>query len=231
MNYKQSLLLVAFMLCFVTTSFSQHRNYHITNGFSIFGGMTQFDIATDNFTTSKEWGFLGGMWATVDIPHRWYNVSFGMQLSESKLGILARPYRASEPSLEMESFVNYKMFAAQIALLGHIKLGTPDVTIDLGPMFQYNSDLEMKDKSQGEYKISNYDGLNASEIASISNFNLNGVVGITAGYKYVKLRAQYIYGATNILKRLNGKVLNTEGGKSTFKGNQTMLVLGLNVSF
>lgn len=227
MNFKQSFLLVACLLCFVTLSFSQHRNYHITNGFSIFGGMTQFDIDSDNFTTSKEWGFLGSMWATVDIPHRWYNVSFGMQLSESKLGIAAREI----PAVGEESFVDYKMFAAQIALLGHIKLGTPDVTLDLGPMFQYNSDLEMKDKSQEEYKISTYDGLNASKIEDISNFNLNGVAGITAGYKYVKLRAQYIYGATNILKALNGKGLETEGGKSTFKGNQTMLVLGLNVSF
>ncbi|MBD0823330.1 hypothetical protein [Aestuariibaculum marinum] len=227
MNFKQSLLLVAFMLCFVTKSFSQHRNYRITNGFSIFGGMTQLDITTDNFTTSKEWGFLGGMWATVDIPHRWYNVSFGMQLSESKMGISAREIQ----TVSEETFVDYKMFVAQIALLGHIKLGTPDVTIDLGPMFQYNSDLEMKNKDYESYYVNNYINLQASEIGSISNFNLNGVAGITAGYKYVKLRAQYIYGATNILKRLNSKDLNTEGGKSTFKGNQTMLVLGLNVSF
>ncbi|WMI66662.1 hypothetical protein RBH94_05730 [Aestuariibaculum sp. YM273] len=227
MNFKQSLLLVAFMLCFVTKSFSQHRNYRITNGFSIFGGMTQLDITTDNFTTSKEWGFLGGMWATVDIPHRWYNVSFGMQLSESKIGISAREIQ----TVAEENYVNYKLFAAQIALLGHIKLGTPDVTIDLGPMFQYNSDLEMKNKDYESYYVNNYINLQASQIGSISNFNLNGVAGITAGYKYVKLRAQYIYGATNILKRLNSKDLNTEGGKSTFKGNQTMLVLGLNVSF
>ncbi|MCR8667237.1 hypothetical protein NO995_06060 [Aestuariibaculum sp. M13] len=227
MNFKQSFLLVAFVLCFVTTSFSQHRNYRITNGFSIFGGMTQLDIASYNFTTSKEWGGLGGMWATVDIPHRWYNVSFGMQLSESKLGISARELQGTPE----DAFVDYKMFAAQIALLGHIKLGTPDVTIDLGPMFQYNSDLEMKDKAYESYYINNYNNIQASEIGSISNFNLNGVAGITAGYKYVKLRAQYIYGATNILKRLNSKDLDTTGGKSTFKGNQTMLVLGLNVSF
>ncbi|MBD0831245.1 hypothetical protein [Aestuariibaculum sediminum] len=227
MNFKPFFLLVAIVLCFVTKSFSQHRNYQITNGFSIFGAMTQFDIATDNFTTSKEWGFLGGMWATVDIPHRWYNVSFGMQLSESNIGVSSRPEIISNE----QEFVEYKMFAAQIALLGHIKLGTPHVTLDFGPMLQYNSDLELKDKAYEDYYVNNYNLLQAADITSITRFNINGVAGITAGYKYVKLRAQYLYGATNMLKKLNSKNLNTDGGKSTFKGHQNMLVLGLNVSF
>ena len=28
-------------------------------------------------------GWIGGMSATVGLPHKWYNVSYGMQLSEN----------------------------------------------------------------------------------------------------------------------------------------------------
>ena len=53
MKKIQLCLLVATMLCFVTKSFSQRKNYDIKNGFGIFGGLTQFDIITDNFETTK----------------------------------------------------------------------------------------------------------------------------------------------------------------------------------
>src|SRR5690606_14185782 len=83
MKYKSLTLLVAVLLCFVTKSFSQRGNYRITNGIGIFGGITKFDIATDNFVTQQGNGFLGGFSATVDIPFKWYNISYDIQLSEN----------------------------------------------------------------------------------------------------------------------------------------------------
>jgi hypothetical protein len=70
MQYKCPLLLVAISLCFVTKSFSQHGNYRISNGIGIFGGMTKFNIATDNFTTTQSNGCIGGLTATVDVPFK-----------------------------------------------------------------------------------------------------------------------------------------------------------------
>lgn len=227
MKDKHAFLLVAFTLCFVTNSFSQIRSYDIKNGFSVFGAITKFDIATDNFRTSQGNGFLGGLSATVDIPHRWYNMSFGMQLSENNIGISARPTIISTT----EEFVEYKIFAAQVALMGHIKLIGTYLTIDVGPMLQYNSKLEIKDKNQEGYYITNFDDLTAAAITDISQFNINGAIGATAGYKFIKLKAQYIYGATNILKKLNDQNLDTSGNDKSFKGNQTMLVFGVLFSF
>ena len=227
MKFKYSFLLVAILTCFVTKSFAQRGNYHITNGIGVFGGITKFDIKTDNFITSQGSGFLGSMSATVDIPHRWYNISFGMQLSESSIGISAR----ETALIANETFIDYKLFAAQIGLLGHIKVGSPYFTIDLGPMLQYNSKLELKDKEFENYYINNYDNLIASDISSISQFNINGLVGATVGFDFIKLRAQYIYGFTNIFKKLNTQNLDASGGNSSFKGNQNMLVLGAMISF
>lgn len=227
MKNNRIFLLVAITLCFVTKSFSQRDEYDIVNGFGIFGGITKVNLTTDNFITTQGDGFIGGMSATVDIPHRWYNMSFGMQLSESTISILGRPTISSSTN----EFVDYKLFAAQVALMGHIKLAASYITLDVGPMLQYNSRLEIEDKNQEGYFINNYNNLTAEDISNISQFNLNGAVGITAGFKFLKLRAHYIYSATNTLKKLESESIDTSGGDSRFKGNLSMLVFGAMISF
>ena len=227
MKYNRLFLLVALMLCFVTKSFSQKGNFRISNGIGIIGGITQFDIDTDNFNTKSSNGFIGGLMATVDIPLRWYNVSFSMQLSENAIEISGRPDLIST----QEAFVEYKMFAAQVAMLLHVKVIPNHFSIDFGPMLQYNGRLEFKDKNQEGYYINNYTNLSAQDITNISQFNFNGALGASLGIKNFKLKAQYVYGLTNILKKLEGQDIDTVGGDSRFKGNQTMLVLGAVLSF
>jgi hypothetical protein len=227
MKYNRLFLLVALMLCFVTKSFSQKGNFRISNGIGITGGITQFDIDTDNFNTKSSNGFIGGLMATVDIPLRWYNVSFSMQLSENAIEISGRPDLIST----QEAFVEYKMFAAQVAMLLHVKVIPNHFSIDFGPMLQYNGRLEFKDKNQEGYYINNYTNLSAQDITNISQFNFNGALGASLGIKNFKMKAQYVYGLTNILKKLEGQDIDTVGGDSRFKGNQTMLVLGAVLSF
>lgn len=227
MKKTQLYLLVAFSMCFVTKSFTQKGEYDIVNGIGIFGGITKVNLATDNFTTTEGDGFIGGFSATVEIPHRWYNMSYGLHLSESTISILGRPTALSTTN----EFIDYKIFAAQLALMAHIKLAGSYVTLDLGPMLQYNSRLEFKDNTQEGYYINNYVNLLATDISNISQFNLNGAVGITAGFKFLKLRAHYIYGATNLLKKLESEDIDTSGGDSRFKGNMSMLLFGAMVSF
>lgn len=229
MKYNAIYLLVVILLCFVTKSFSQRGNYDIVNGIGIFGGITQVDINTDNFITTNSNGFIGGLSATVDIPHRFYNMSYGMHISENNVQISARPSMLgnSDPN----TFIEYKLFAAQVALMGHIKLAGSYVTLDLGPMLQYNSRLELNDSSKEGYFINNYSNLRATDIADVSKFNLNGAAGITAGFKFIKLRAHYIYGFTNMLKKLEDQSLDTSGGDARFKGNMSMLVFGAMISF
>lgn len=227
MKKIQVYLLVALLFCFVTESFSQKGRYPITNGIGITGGITQFDIVTDNFTTKSSNGFIGGLSATVDIPVRWYNISFGMQLSENNIEILGRPALISTE----EEFIKYKMFVAQVAMLLHVKVIENHFTVDVGPMLQYNGKLEFRDEAQEGYYINNYTNLTAEDITTISQFNLNGAVGASLGFKNFKLKAQYIYGFTNILNKLENEDLDTSGGDARFKGNQSMLVFGAMISF
>ena len=196
MKKTQFILLVAFAIGFVTLGFAQRRPHGVVpikNGFGIEGGITEFDIITDNFVTEKGDGWLFGASATVDIPHKWYNMSYIIQLSENTIGVSAK-----NPSdfVNTNEFVDYKLFTAQIALKAHVKIIKTFLTLDIGPMIQYNSELELKDDKQKDYIITNYDDLIAEDISKISQINFNGTVGVSAGYSLFRLKAQYIYGFT-----------------------------------
>ena len=108
----------------------------------MFGGVTQLDIITDNFKTTKGGGWIGGMSAIVELPHKWYNASYGMQLSENTIGISGRTSITDVTPQELD----YKIFTAQLAFRWHLKLLGSYLTLDFGPMLQYNSDLKLIDE-------------------------------------------------------------------------------------
>lgn len=218
---RHCILLVLVTIGFVTVSFAQHQRYAIRNGIGLFGGLTQFDINTDNFKTESSQGWIAGLAATVDLPHKWYTVSYNIQLSQNNLDVYAYLPGGLETSIEP---IEYKIFTTQAAFLFHLKLLQDYITIDLGPMLQYNSEMELKNDSDQDKILSTYNNLTADDISNITKFNVNGAVGITAGFKGFKLRGQYIHGFTNILNKLNKDNLDTSGsGGSKFKGNQSML--------
>nr|WP_321221319.1 outer membrane beta-barrel protein [uncultured Psychroserpens sp.] len=227
MQKKQFILLVVFCIGFVTISIAQHTRYAIKNGIGAIGGLTQYDIKTDNFTTKSGDGFIGGMVATVDIPHKWYAVSYGFQYAQNSLEITGRP---SLTTITQEP-IEYELKTVQVAFMVHAKIISDNITFDFGPQLQYNTSLELKDDSQNNFIIDGYDALFAQDITDISQFNVNGVVGVSAGITNFRLRATYSYGFTNILGKLNDQNLTTTPSSEKFKGNQSMLSFGLMITF
>lgn len=227
MQKKQFILLVVFCIAFVTLSTAQHKRYTIKNGIGLVLGLTQYDITTDNFNTKSGSGFLGGMIATVDIPHKWFTVSYGLQLSQNSIEIEGRT-TATSKDVEM---LEYDLMAIQMAFMLHVKLLSDNITLDVGPQLQYNGQLDLKSKSQEEFFINGYDSLLAEDISDISPFNVNGVVGASAGIANFKLRATYSYGFTNIFRKLNDEDLTTTPSSKKFEGKQTMLALALMITF
>ncbi|WP_435413781.1 outer membrane beta-barrel protein [Psychroserpens mesophilus] len=217
-------LLVAFLLLFVTNIFAQRPNYDIKNYIGIYGGITQFDIVTDNFSTEKQNGFIAGLTAIVDIEHKWYDLSYGIQFTQNNLGIEGRSNTTGETKM-----LNYKVSAAQLAVLLHAKIVRQNLTLDFGPVFQANGFLELNDDTFDDYFINGFDDneLTAKGIRDISKFNVNGAIGVTAGFKHFRIRAQYQYGFTNMLNKLND--LEVEDTK--FKGNHSQLNLTALVLF
>ena len=224
MNMKnlQLTLLVAFMVTFVTKNFAQPKHYDIKNGIGLEGGITQFDIFTDNFETTRGQGWIGSLSTTVDLPHKWYNLSYSVQLSENNFGILGR---ASNSDITPVA-IDFKVLTAQIALLWHVRIAKGHFTIDFGPMAQFNSKLEFIDDDQQGFLINGYDEIVATDITEISNIGLDGTVGATLGFSHFKLQAQYIYGLSNILSKLNSnEKLSALENENKFKGNMSMIAL------
>lgn len=211
MKNKQLTLLVALSMLFVTVLQAQPKNYDIKNGIGIGGGVSLFNIKTDNFITTRGNGFVVSLAAHVDIPNRWYNVSYGMQISENTLEISGRMTDLIAGNEQIE----YKLMSAQLGFLFHGKIIGNNFTIDAGPQLQYNGDLEFKNSQQESYYINGYDGLAASEITEMSKFNVNGAIGATVGFGPLRLRAQYIYGFLNMFEKLNDKLEQD----TNFKGN------------
>jgi hypothetical protein len=90
MKNKQLTLLVVISILFVTITQAQHKSFDIRNGFGIGGGVSMFNVKTDNFITTQGKGFVVSLAAAVDIPNRWYTVSYGMQISENTFKISGR---------------------------------------------------------------------------------------------------------------------------------------------
>lgn len=226
LNLKSFFLSIAMCFSLIFMGFAQPKNYKIVNGIGISGGITQYDILTDNFATKQDMGWMVGASATVDLPNKWYNMGYTIQLAENHLGIAAKPLVNST-----ENFIDYKVFTAQIALLMHVKLIGSFLTVDVGPMLQYNGQLELNYKKQENYGIANYTNLLAKDIKEISQFNVNGAIGLSAGFSHFRLKAQYIYGFLNTLDKLNDNNLDQTGNPNKFKGNQSMLAFTAMISF
>ncbi len=221
MKNLQLILLVVFTSTFVTKNFAQPKSYAIKNSIGIEGGITKFNIITNNFKTSQGDGWVGSLSATVNLPHKWYNLSYSIQLSESNFGISGRASNINTEQVDIE----HKVLAAQIALLWHAKIVKSYFTIDYGPMIQYNSKLELINEAYTNFLVNGYEQLEVKDISEVSNFGINGVVGATLGISRFKVQGQYIYGINNILNKLNSnKSLNLSGNENKFKGNTSMLV-------
>lgn len=221
-------LLVFIFVFFVTKSFSQQpAHYNIYSGFGIGGGATQLNIFTDNFNITPQVGWLFKASTTVEIPHKWYNVSYGMQIFQNKLDIEGRLSNLNTKPLA----INYKLTGAQLAFLWHAKLIESYVTFDFGPMLQYNGVLELEDKDQESYLVSNFTKVTAKDIKNISNLQVIPAVGITAGISYFKFTAQYLFSISNMLGKLNKKDLDLDGNEVDFKGHQGMIALSAMFTF
>ena len=216
---KQLTLLVAICLLFVTNTFSQRPNYSIQNSLGPFGGITQADIKTDNFITKEGEGWTAGLTAIVNVEHKWYDVSYGIQFTENTIALEGRPTIAGEAEM-----IDFKISAAQLGFLMHAKIIAQNLTIDFGPMIQANGFFDPTEDEKKEYYLSGYDALQAKDIRDISKFNINGAIGATAGLKNFRLRAQYQYGFTNVFGKLNNQDLAIAPATEKFKGNQSTLL-------
>jgi hypothetical protein len=190
------------------TVFAQY-DYRDSNRIGIFFGINQFTLNTDNFQTKPETGWNAGLSMRGNFYNNW-DMVYAMQFSENNFSVTTNSGFITEDT-------NYKLASAQISLMLSYKIVENHLSLEFGPLVQVNGKLKV-DQDQENNTISENPLLKAKDIVDISKFNFYPVIGITTGFRHVRLNISYQYGINNMLGNLNSQNLGLN-----FKGNPGIL--------
>jgi hypothetical protein len=216
MNFKQ-LFFVSFCLLFFQQTFSQ-RNYNDYNFLGIQGGITLFDIQTDDLVTQQQTGFTAGF-TTRGAFRNDFDLIYGLNFQSSSVGVEGSNFLGTDTQN-----ISYTIQGAQINFLGSYNIVVKHLSVEFGPIFDVNGKMKLDNDKYEDYILSGYSTITAKDIQEISRFNVRLAGGLTAGLEHFRISAQYQYGVTNMLGKLNDRGLENKD----FKGNSsTIVVMGV----
>jgi hypothetical protein len=202
-----SLLLVIISISIGYSQFAQKDGNRIGVSF----GVSQATLTTNNFNTKPDIGYSGGLSVRGNYYNNW-SMIYGMQFFIHNVII-----ETTSPTFK-QTDSQYSLYGAQLRLLMSYNIIKNHISLDFGPVVQFNDKLSVKD-AEANYTI-NGTALKANQIEDVSKFSGLAYIGCSAGTKVVRLNVFYTYGFTNILDNLNTKDgLKALNGNNSFKGN------------
>jgi hypothetical protein len=179
---------------FIFASFVAQAQYgdRDSNRIGISVGANQFTMNTTDFDTSPGTGWNAGL----SVRGNFYNdfdMVYGIAFSENQFTV-----KTTSPVLED---VKCKIQSAQISLLLSYKIVENHLSVEAGPMFQFNGKLDVKEED--EATPIDLNGTVIKDIMEIPVFNFYPTVGVTAGVRHVRLHLFYQYGVTNMFRGLD----------------------------
>jgi hypothetical protein len=184
------------------TTLAQQR-FTEYNYLGITGGITQFDILTDDLTTDAGQSFMLGF-HTRGAFYNNFDLVYGINFYDSSVGVLAKP---AIPVVGSERYIDYSIQSALVHVLLSFNVVRDYLTLEAGPMLNISGKLKLDDDAFEDYILEGYDTLRAQDIQDVSKVNFRVMGGLTAGFKRFKVNLQYQYGVTNMLNNLNEKDL------------------------
>ena len=215
---RLSLIFITLALLTIQQSFAQ-RNYNNYNKMGLQAGFLLFDIATDDFVTTQEQGFGGGFSARGAFRND-FDLIYGLNFMGSNISIQGTDGVTTQN-------IDYTIQGVQLQFLGSYNIVKNHLTVEFGPTLNITGKMKVKREAQSDYIISGYNDLKASDLSNISPINFRVMGGLTAGLESFRATAQYQYGVTNMLNRLNDQGLEN----NDFKGNSGTILLGAVVYF
>lgn len=210
---RLSLFFVTLFLLTVQQGLAQ-RNYDDYNRIGIQGAYTLFDINTDDFITTQDGGFIGGF-TTRGAFRNSFDLIFGLSFMSSNITI-----QGSDGTQTQN--IDFSIQGVQLQFLGSYNIIKHHLTLDFGPALNVTGKMKVQREAQSENIISGFNELTAGNLENISPVNFRVIGGISAGLESFRATAQYQYGVTNVLNRLNDQGLE----KNDFNGNTGTIVLG-----
>lgn len=219
MSYRT---LFSLTICFVLSQYIYaQRNYNDHNFLGIQGGITFFDINTDDFVTEQKTGFTAGF-TTRGAFRNNFDLVYGISFQSSSIGV-----EGSDFSEFDTRNIGYTIQGAQINFLGSYNIIVKHLSLEFGPVFNINGKLKLDNEKFKGYVLTGYDTLIAEDIQDVSKFNVHLSGGFTAGLEHFRLYGKYQYGVTNLLGKLNDRDLE----RKDFKGNSSTLIVGAVIYF
>lgn len=204
-NFKfMKRLYFTFVFAFISMAVFAQYDYRDSNRIGISFGVNQFDLNTNNFQTKPGTGWNGSLSMRGNYYNNW-DMVYTMQFSENNFSVTTDSGFITEDT-------NYKLSSVQISLMWSYKIIESHLSIEMGPLVQINGKLNAEKGK--ENNIISGTTLFAKDIEDISKFNFYPVIGLTAGFRHVRLNVSYQYGINNMLGNLNKQDLGI-----SFKGN------------
>ncbi len=204
--------LLSALLAFAALTASAQYDEKDSNRIGISLGVNQFTVNSDNFDSKPGMGWNAGL----SVRGNFYNdfdMVYDIRFSENKFTV-----ESSDPLL---SDVEAKIQSAQISVLLSYKFIENHLSVEFGPMFQFNGKLDFDENKE----LTPIDGIGTTmkDIQEIKVFNFYPTVGITAGIRQLRVHLFAQYGLTNMFRGLE----DAAGG--SIKGNG--MILGGNLCF
>ncbi|PHR13766.1 MAG: hypothetical protein COA40_04320 [Aequorivita sp.] len=215
----KKLIFATLFLFSIQQSFAQ-RNYEGYNFLGIQGGITFFDIITDDLVTQQKEGFAAGF-TTRGAFRNNFDLIYGLSFQSVSVGVEGRGLLGNTEN------IGYTIQGVQLNFLGSYNIIVKHLSLEFGPLFDITGKMKLDEDKYKEYTLTGYNSLNAKDIQDISQFNVRLAGGLTAGLEHFRVSAQYQYGLTNMLGSLNDKGLE----KEDFKGNSSTIVLAAVIYF
>lgn len=186
---KNRLLTAALLLtaAFANAQYDEKDSNRI--GISV--GANQFTMNTSDFDTEPGIGWNAGL----SVRGNFYNdfdMVYDIRFSENQFTI------NTVTAIDRE--IKCKIQSAQISLLLSYKFIENHLSVEFGPMFQFNGKLDIADEDL-VFPIDDT-GLTAEDIQEIPVFNFYPTIGVTGGIKHVRAHIYLQYGVTNMFRGL-----------------------------
>jgi hypothetical protein len=191
------------------------RNYRGYNLLGITGGITFFDINTDDLVTSSKEGFVAGFTSRGAFRND-FDLIYGLSFQSAKVAVEGNNITGT--SLQN---IGYTIQGVQLNFLGSYNFIKKHLSIEFGPVFNINGKMKLDQDEYENYILSGYNTTTAKDIENISKFNIRAAAGLTAGLENFRLSAQYQYGVTNMLSALNSRNLENDD----FNGHSSTIVV------
>lgn len=220
MSLKKSVF-VTLLIVFIQNTSAQ-LNYDSYNHLGITIGVTQFDINTSDLATGKSDGFIAGL-STRGSFYGQFDMIYGINFINNGVEV-----KGSNPDNPTETQnIDYTIQGVQLTFQGSYNFIRNHLSIEAGPVLNISGKMKLDSDILENYILDGYSTLKAGDIQDISKVNFHIATGITAGLRNFRLSAQYQFGITNALNKLNDKNLEN----SDFKGKNSLLVLAAIIYF